>query len=162
MTDEKLVENVVTPYWMRRAHLVSMGVAPDAGRWLHLLRDDERETLEIIRTHEDGLDIHNLVMIWQSRGPAVHSELGPVIIWYVGGMGRNSDALDHAAVAHWRYYQRAPNRCRIHFLPERTAKRHKAWVPRGNEQVGEDVVITIEVDETVPKGYLLVYEARDK
>jgi len=69
MSSEQLLDNSISRYGLRSAHVMNMGQAVQAGSWVQALvpADVAEGDLQLLRRIETDLDVHHLYLLWHAR-----------------------------------------------------------------------------------------------
>lgn len=119
----ELVQNDITRYGLRRAHVMRFGRCPDREGWVEqLVPGDSLETLACMEQTEEELGMHHLRLWWNAREMVLLPEqVCPgrwSAFWWIGAGETLRQAADLAA---WLYQLRTgqrPSRAMVARLPQ--------------------------------------------
>lgn len=160
MDNGTLIDNSLSPFGLKQAHVVSMGEPSPAEPWTYLLTDDEAMLgYEVMRWHEPELDVHHLLMLWQTRAMVTVRGIGPAACWRVSQGEPHSLAIGLAAILYWRFTGQVPDTCSYRQLPPKAPAALQVWLPNADDMAtGSEFEVRIGVDQRTPDGFVLVYK----
>ena len=157
MSEETLLVNDMTPYGLRRMHIIRMGAPVEKGRWVEQTPLEARELLEAFEQEDKTLGIWHLWLVWNARERVrLHGapglEDGKVVLWWALGRGQAlRESIRYAAVAYLGWFEKWPEVVKVRKLPKGAPEEVELY-----EDENECVKARLVEAQWAPKGVLIM------
>lgn len=155
----EVLENSISAEGMRWLHVVQMGQPVDQEYWLGTICQYSLALVERQTQYEEDLDLHHLRLWWPAREPVTICG-GPgwlndqrAVLWRVEKGQMLREAVMYAGVAYLDLIGRWPSVALVQSLPAGATERVLVYADSD-----ERVEVTLEVWETLPRGFVLMAE----